>query len=178
MKLETDHHWLRQQLCDYNNCECCTTLEFDGFEIGSATSQSATHNMKAHAGQSTAAPGQRCSACRWMNVFIYETVDISSVPGYMTTHLGKPMGNILADRRNPDARGRYVYFAVGMSNIQGECKRSTVCFAQGPTELVQCMTLIRNGKSYVPYPAARALAQAVDRTDDAGLRSAYLSRPV
>lgn len=119
-------------------------VAFTGEEIGNASSKYETHNHDVVAGP---LPGQRCSACRWQEVRLFQRHD-----------------------------GWFCVYTVGRSVVPGEKDFIKYRTTQSAFEVIELLT-VRNGKNtFLPVPAARALAQAAQKNDD--IRDAYINRAV
>jgi hypothetical protein len=128
---------------------------FTGYALGVATSRAEQHT---HATR-YAAPGDKCSACRWFSVGIYRVFDA-------------PDG---ADAR-PRARG-YVVQTVGESVVPGEQRLARVQETASAYEVLELLTVRRRGaEPFITPQSLRALAQAAHLDDD--LRDAYVNRAV
>lgn len=89
----------------------------------------------------------RCSACRWQEVRLYKT------------HTGK-----------------YIVYTVGKTVIAGERDFIRLRETTSAFEIIELLTVRRTAKTFLPVPAARALAQASQYDDD--IRDAYVNRAV
>lgn len=120
------------------------TLCFYGVIIGTGTSASSAHTH----GEGHAPIGSRCSGCRWTEITLYRT------------NAG------LAPDARPDTRGTFVYVAHGHSSIPGESRRTTIHWANGASDLVAAMYLLKNGTKFLPRPSHVALARAAQRDQE------------
>lgn len=109
-------------------------VTFTGEEIGTASSKYETHNHDVVAGP---LPGQRCSACRWQEVRLFQRADKT-----------------------------YCVYTVGRSTIPGERDFIKYRTTTSAFEVIELLT-VRSGKNaFLPVPAARALAQAAQVDDE------------
>lgn len=129
-----------------------------GRMLGFATSQRDVHEHLAD----YAAPGERCSACRWFEVRIYG-VD------YELTGDGD-------DYESIERRGRYLVLTSGVSVVPDEVIMRRAVWTDSPFEVVEVLTQRRGTTPYLPAPSARVLSQAAAWDD--GLSDAYINRAV
>jgi hypothetical protein len=91
----------------------------------------------------------QCSACRWFEVTLLQV---------------EP-----AER---DVYGGWFAVAtVGRTIKEGEVTRCNVQYTDSPREIIEMLMSHRDGKSFLPAPAQRALAQAAERSP--GIARAY-----
>lgn len=74
-----------------------SAIEFDGQLLGEATSRASKHAVLVHDEGSFAAPGMRCSACRWFEVRIY--TERSDDPTWIVETVGRTIVPGETDRR-------------------------------------------------------------------------------
>lgn len=120
---------------------------FQGRVLGFATSEDNRHT---HPDDRVAAAGERCSACRWFEITLYET----------------------DPELSDDAR--YLVFTRGATVVPGEQHFDKLTWVESPLEIIEVLTVRQDGKPSIPKPSGRALAQAADRNDE--VRRAYLER--
>jgi hypothetical protein len=89
----------------------------------------------------------RCSACRWFEVHLFKTDD-----------------------------GQYVVHTAGISTYHDEVPLIKLSRTQSPNEVVEILTIRKNGDTTVPAPSARVLAQAAAYDD--GIKDAYSLGPI
>jgi len=110
-----------------------------------------------------AAPGERCSACRWFEVRVLAADEELTESGG-----AEP------------ARARYLVLTYGRSLVPGEVDKRRAEWTDSPYEVLELLTQRRGGASgrstrpFLPQTSARVLAQAA--AWDAGLRDAYRGR--
>jgi len=127
---------------------------FRGRLIGMGSSQREDHSHPIDTGATRQIiNAQRCTACRWSEIYIFET----------------------SGMRDPE---RYIVYTLGPSVIPGENTRSNVRFASSGFEVVELATVRRGerGSPFLPAAHARALAMAAE-VDDA-ITEAYVNRAV
>lgn len=139
-------------------------IRLRGRLLGFATSQRTSHDHDVDydsRGQplSFAAPGQRCSACRWFEVRIF------AAESELTD----------ADAE-VDRKARYLVLTAGKSIVPGEVEMRRGVWTDSPREVIEILTQRRDGKAFLPTPSARVLAQAA--TWDEDMRDAYDNRAV
>lgn len=91
--------------------------------------------------------GQRCSACRWQEVRLFKR-----------------------------ATGDYAVYTVGRSVVPGEKDFIKYRTTTSAFEVIELLTVRNGSNTFLPVPAARALAQAAQHDDD--IRDAYVNRAV
>jgi len=128
---------------------------FTGYALGVATSRAEQHTHSTR----YAAPGDKCSACRWFSVGIYRVFDEPET----------------SDGR-PKPRG-YVVQTVGESVVPGEQRLARVQETASAYEVLELLTVRRrNAEPFITPQSLRALAQAANLDD--GVRDAYVNRAV
>lgn len=135
---------------------------FTGRRLGFSTSRTEvhTHPVSAHPPYRYAPRGEKCSACRWFEVYLYERASVVSTEDTI-------------QRTDYD----YVVHTVGGSAVPGEQRFSRVEFTHSPFEVIELLTVRRNGaEPYIMAQSSRALAQAAELDD--GIREAYVNRAV
>lgn len=108
---------------------------------------------------SFAAPRERCSACRWFEVRLFDVEHELSAGG-------EPV----------DRRARYLILTSGMSVVPGEVEMRRASWTDSGYEVVELLTQRRGERPFLPAPSARVLAQASAWNDD--IRDAYVDRAV
>lgn len=83
----------------------------------------------------------QCSACRWFEVTLLQ----------------------LTDAERETHGGRFAVATVGRTIKEGEVTRCNVQYTDSPREIIEMLMSHKNGKSFLPAPAQRVLAQASDR---------------
>lgn len=127
---------------------------FAGYALGVASSRAEQHTHTTR----YAAPGEKCSACRWFSVGIYRIFDELD-PG-----------------KRPKPRG-YVVQTVGESVIPGEKRLARVEETPSAYVVVELLTVRRRGtEPFITSQSLRALAQAAQSDED--MRDAYINRAV
>lgn len=120
--------------------------DFTGRLLGEGTSRSDRHVRLVHDTDSFAAPGERCSACRWFEVRIYAFYELVEPGG------------------GPYQAGYYVE-TVGRTVVPGEVDRHRVRRVTDPRRVVATLVQEKDGRVFVPQPSRAALDQAADRDD-------------
>jgi hypothetical protein len=137
-----------------------TPHRFTGYALGLATSRADQHTHR----EPYAAPGTKCSACRWFAVGIYRVFD-----AFVLTDGDVPV-------RRPTPRG-YVVQTVGESVVPGEQRLARVEETSSAYEVVELLTVRRRGaEPFITPQSLRALARAAQLDDD--VRDAYVNRAV
>jgi hypothetical protein len=108
-----------------------STLTFSGDLIGEASSQRRRHTEH---DQPFAAPGLRCSACRWFEVRIFRTADLE-----------------------------YVVEMTGQTIVDGERVRHRVETTASPYWVIDILTQHDAERRFIPIVSKRALAEAAAR---------------
>lgn len=139
-------------------------LSFDGRLLGYASSHRESHDHAVSHDDSGvlvtfAPPGERCSACRWFEVRIFEVEN-----------------EVNDAERLVDRRGRYLVVTAGMSQVPGEVEMRRVSWTDSGYEVVEILTQRRGERPFLPAPSARVLSQAA--AWDNGIRDAYVDRAV
>lgn len=70
----------------------------------------------------------------------------------------------------------YVVHTQGKSRVAGETTRARISETTSAYEIVELLTVVNQGRMYIPRQSARALAQAAQWDDD--VRDAYVNRAV
>lgn len=144
------------------------TLDFVGVLLGRDTSfqDQHTHHPRRHA-----AKKEKCSACRWFEVAIYqryttEGIDLTTDPAHPRIYpLDKPVAE------------DYVVHTVGASAVPGEQRLSRIAVTESGFEMVELLTVRKlNEEPFITAQSSRALAQAASR--DENIRDAYINRAV
>lgn len=140
-------------------------VRFTGQLLGFGTSRRDNHN---HYPRRFAAKGEKCSACRWLEVYLYrryadEEVDLAATPPTLAKITPVPTD--------------YVVHTVGATDVPGEHRLSRISFTTSAFEVLELLTVRRPGdEPFVAAQASRALAQAASL--DRGIRDAYINRAV
>jgi len=116
-------------------------FSFTGRLLGSGSSRNIHHSDHQ---TEFARRGERCSACRWFEVYVY--------------------------KRDPNG---YVVQTIGESDVPGEVRLSRIVETTNAYEIVELLTVRkRDTNPYIPPQSLRALAQAAQYDDD--VRDVYL----
>lgn len=119
--------------------------------IGFASSHRDEHSHPGHDFAPQLSPDtqrrQHCNACRWFEVRIIRDVD-----------------------------GTYAVHTMGPSVIPGDITLCRLARTESPWEVVELLTVRRDGSVTLPGHSARALAQAA--LVDEGISTAYVNRAV
>lgn len=150
------------------------TIYIHGRRLGFATSHRDTHDHLLAPGSTNtvcitdqetgqrivcAAPGTRCSACRWFEVRLYAVAhEFDTVGGEIPR------------------RGTYLVVTSGVSIVPGEIIMRRASWTDSPYEVVELLTQRRGERPFLPTPSARVLSQAA--AWDNGIRDAYIDRAV
>lgn len=132
--------------------------------LGFATSKRDTHYHPVTydaQGALTSFPahGERCSACRWFEVRIFEV-----------------FAEYLPNGAETSRRGRYLVLTSGASIVPGEVRMSRSIWTDSPYEIIEVLVQRRGDHPFLPTPSARVLSQAAAWDD--GIRDAYIDRAV
>lgn len=128
------------------------TLTFDGELIAHISSRRTEHGP--HWPATPHAPKrERCSACRWFEIYLYVVPD--------GTYDGQP---------------DYVAHTVGGSDVPGEHDLERLIRTSVAFDLIEQLTVRSGTTPYLPQPSARALAILADRDD--AVFEAYTNRAV
>jgi hypothetical protein len=141
-----------------------TRYRFVGERAASVSShrEAHTHQFADRERPQYAPRGERCSACRWIEVLIY-------------------LVNEWLDGADDEGNsGRYLVVTRGMTVVPGEREFRRTVATDSPYEVVELLTVRRNHSgrddAYIPSSNARALSRAAEL--DGGIRDAYLNRAV
>lgn len=97
-------------------------------------------------------PGMgRCSACRWIEVKILE----------------------LSPECADEFGGQYIVHTHGRTTVPGEIELCNPFVSSSAFEILDFLTVNRNGNTFVPHASARSLAQAAQY--DTNIREAWLA---
>lgn len=110
--------------------------------LGYSTSESDNHTHSLP----FAVKGTRCSACRWFEVYIFET-------------------------NGEDAQ--FCVHTVGKTKVPGEIEFQRTSWSDSAYEVVELLFVRQRGETHLPRPSARAIAQAATYNDD--IRKAYVN---
>ena len=147
-------------------------LRIQGRLLGFASSEADQHQH--HDPEGFARPGERCSACRWFEVRIFEAQTEQS-PGCSCGSDGQP--------HEPGcgwepARARFLVLTYGLSEVPGEVDKRRASWTSSAYEIIEFLT--QRGRSdrqaFLPAASARALAQAANWSDE--VQQAYIDRAV
>jgi hypothetical protein len=107
--------------------------------LGTATSENPEHNDH---DTEFVKRGERCSACRWFEVQIFDVSD------------------------DEDAGEAYLVYTVGKTIVPGETPRIRFKWTDSPRVVVESLTVRQNGHPKLPVASALALAMAADLDDE------------
>lgn len=126
-----------------------TTVKFRGELLGESNTRSPNHT--GHPNFPYIQPGgDRCGACRWLEVQIYRTVGEAQ---------------------------KYFVYTVGKTSVPREVDRITPVWTDSAFEIIEVLTVRKSGKEpKLPAASARVLASAAQFDDD--IRDAYINRAV
>ena len=142
-----------------------TRYSFIGALLGASTSQTEVHTDHP---DEYARRGEKCSACRWFEVYIYRRKTDVNVRSDAHTS---------ADFDNYRAVYDYVVHTVGGSAVPREKRFSRVQGTTSPFDVIELLTVRPVDRDpFIAAQSARALAQAADLDD--GIREAYINRAV
>lgn len=106
-----------------------------------------------------AAPGDRCSACRWFEVRIFD------VESYWNSE------------RNSWVNGdKYLVLTHGLSDVPGEVAKRRAQWTNSPYTVLEVLTQRRGQSAFLPATSAKVLAEASG--NDVDIRDAYVNRAV
>lgn len=126
--------------------------EYENLQLlGYATSQRDQHRNHDLADFMPANNG-RCSACRWFEIRIFRVTDPITVGG------------------------QYIVHTYGRTIIPGEIELCRLYVTSSPHEIIEFLTVHKNGYVFVPVASIHALAQAAHW--DSEIEKAYLSAQV
>lgn len=103
-------------------------------------------------------PGDRCSACRWFEVRIFD------VDSYL-----KPDGTWVSG-------DRYLVLTYGLSDVPGEVAKRRAQWTNSPFTVLETLTQRRQGNAFLPATSARVLSEAAAMDPD--IADAYVNRAV
>lgn len=126
-----------------------TKVEFEGFFLGMSSSQKAhheNHNGAPYGMNGTwTSPDHRCGACRWFEPRIFV---------------------------QSDGQRFYGLYKLGATIVPGETHRISFEQVGSPMELIELLTVPKNGKAVLTIPGRRVIAQATGYDEE--IKSAYL----
>lgn len=123
-------------------------ITFTGRQLGHGSTHQPFHS--GHPDMPFTRRGERCGACRWFEVYIYEVIDEKS---------------------------RYLVYTVGRSTIPNEVDLVNAYWTNSAPEILEILTIRKEGSEpFLPAPSARALASAAGF--DRGIKEAYFNRAV
>jgi hypothetical protein len=126
-----------------------TKIDFEGYFLGLSSSRKPNHEN--HAGSAFGMSGtwtsldHRCGACRWFEPRIF-------VQG--------------------DGQRFYGLYKLGATIVPGESNRISFEQAAGAFELIELLTVPKDGRAVLTIPGRRVLTQGMGYDDE--LKSAYL----
>lgn len=123
---------------------------------------------------SFAAKSERCSACRWFEVQIFQVdAEITSACNCDQAPIhGVPVHTPDCGLEPPS--GRYLVVTAGRTEVPNEVDLRRAAFTNSAYEVVELLVQHRDrGGPFIPQTSARALAHAA--AYDANLRDAYLA---
>lgn len=165
-------------------------LRIRGRLLAHGTSQRDDHSHSVNVNIPPDHPGryadknERCSACRWFELAIYE-VEADLLPPGTCTCAGGGVASLGAHERHCGAEppsARYLVATAGRTIVPGEVNFRRAEYTDSPFEVVELLVQHRGGpgdhsvsggQRFIPQTSARALAQAA--AYDPELREAYLS---
>lgn len=121
-------------------------VSFHGHKIGSASSCASEHD---HEAGRTAQRGERCSACRWLEVRIY--VDENARKSRA--------------RESGVEGGGYVLETIGRSVVDGEHDRYRTRMFHDPFLIIAKLTKRIQDSTFLPIVAQEALEEAAERDE-------------
>lgn len=109
-----------------------------------------------------AAPGDRCSACRWFEVRIFEVES-------------ERAGN---DEKSSweVADAKYLLLTYGLSDVPGEVAKRRAQRTNSPFTVLEALTQRRGGNAFLPATSARVLSEAA--AVDTDIADVYVNRAV
>ena len=75
-----------------------------------------------------------------------------------------------------DVNGEFVVYTVGRTLVPDETSRYRIARTRSAYKVVELLTVVNNGKMYIPRQSSRALSEAAQFNDD--IRDAYVNRAV
>lgn len=130
--------------------------------LGYASSQREEHTHDP--GYDYADRGERCAACRWLEVRIF------TVTGELSA--GPDEGDE-DDEVFDEPRARYLVLTYGITIVPNEIVRHRAAWTDSAFEIVTLLSQRRHEQTFVPLTSQRALAQAASR--DPGIRDAFIN---
>lgn len=124
-------------------------VSFRGRKIGAASSRATDHD---HEPGRTARRGERCSACRWLEVRIYVDED----------------ARVKRARESGNTQGGYVLETIGRSEVDGEHNRYRTRMFHDPFLVVAKLTKRVDDSTFLPIVAQEALEEAAERDEPLG----------
>ena len=106
-----------------------------------------------------AAPGDRCSACRWFEVRIFD------VECYWN-----------AERSAWVNGDKYLVLTYGLSEVPGEVAKRRAQWTNSPFSVLEVLTQRRGQQAFLPATSAKVLAEASGNDED--IANAYVNRAV
>lgn len=137
-------------------------LTIQGRLLGFATSEVAQHDHHTD----FAPRGQRCSACRWFEVRIFEVTEVLA-----PVDDGRVSG---VWHKEPEAR--FLVHTTGRSEVPSETDRIRAYWTDSGFEVIECLTVRKPNDTFIPGPSARALAQASQFSED--IADGYINRAI
>lgn len=140
-------------------------LEFLGVLLAEVSTRADEHVELVHPPGRHAAPGDRCSACRWSEVRVYRVTAAVGVCGDC-----RAAEATRTDPRSPDPRPSFgwVVETVGGSSVPGETARTRAVHVHEPRRVVSTLVQQRTDRNgdvldaFIPTFARRALDEAAD----------------
>jgi hypothetical protein len=117
-----------------------TIVEFYGWLLAEESSHAVQHDRLIHPPNDFAAQGDRCSACRWFEVRIYEKA--------------------LPAEASEDEVAGWVVETVGQTVVPGEVVRRQVRTTTEPRHVISALVQQKEGQSFIPIISRKVLDRA------------------
>lgn len=152
------------------------TLEIFGTLLGFGSSKRDEHNHPVPPdGEIRTAPDDRCSACRWFEVRIFEVLGEYSPDCTCGVGDDDPEAEHSMKCGLQAPRAQFLVLTYGQTVVPGELVKRRASWTDSGYEVIELLTQ-RQGvrRSFLPNASARALAQASELNER--IRSAYVRR--
>jgi hypothetical protein len=127
--------------------------------------------------------GERCAACRWLEVRIFHVTGELPNPEVLHNHDDDADDDddddddgdeLDQDEVFDEPRARYLVLTYGITIVPGEIVRHRAAWTDSAFEITTLLSQRRNEQTFIPLTSQRALAQAASR--DLAVRDAFINR--